>query len=46
MIKIAVISPHAPILLPEVGSTEDRGKVRETFCLIFENFNLWKIKTN
>lgn len=30
MIKIAVISPHAPILLPEVGSDEDRDKVRKT----------------
>lgn len=30
MIKIAVISPHAPILLPEVGSAEDHKKVRRT----------------
>jgi aromatic ring-opening dioxygenase LigB subunit len=30
MLKIAVISPHAPILLPEVGSAEDRDKVRQT----------------
>lgn len=30
MLKIAVISPHAPILLPEVGSAEDRNIVRRT----------------
>jgi len=30
MIKIAVISPHAPILLPTVGSAEDHNKLRQT----------------
>ncbi|MFH1183166.1 MAG: class III extradiol dioxygenase subunit B-like domain-containing protein [Candidatus Moraniibacteriota bacterium] len=30
MIKMAVISPHAPILLPEVGSDTDREKVKKT----------------
>ncbi len=30
MIKIAVISPHAPILLPAVGSIEDRHKLQKT----------------
>jgi len=32
MIKIAVISPHAPILLPEVGSDTDREKVKKTLA--------------
>jgi len=30
MLKIAVISPQAPILLPEVGSVKDRNEVRQT----------------
>jgi len=30
MIKIAVISPHAPILLPKVGSNQDRHKLQKT----------------
>lgn len=30
MIKIAVFSPHAPILLPEVGSVKDRCKLQKT----------------
>jgi len=30
MIKIAVISPHAPILLPEVGSAQDHRQLQET----------------
>lgn len=30
MIKIAVISPHAPIFLPEVGSVQDRHRVQKT----------------
>jgi len=30
MIKFAVISPHAPILLPDIGSVEDRNKVGTT----------------
>ena len=30
MINFAAISPHAPILLPNVGSEEDRKKVKKT----------------
>lgn len=36
MIKFAVISPHAPILLPDTGSPADRGRVRRTI-LSLEN---------
>jgi aromatic ring-opening dioxygenase LigB subunit len=32
MIKIAVISPHAPLFLPEVGSDADREKVKKTLA--------------
>lgn len=30
MIKFAAISPHPPIILPSVGSKEDRDKVKKT----------------
>ena len=30
MLKIAVISPHAPLFLPEVGLATDREKVKKT----------------
>ncbi len=30
MIKFACIAPHAPILLPDVGSSKDRKKVEKT----------------
>lgn len=36
MIKIAVISPHAPILLPEVGSADDHKKVKKTLHSLTE----------
>jgi len=30
MIKFACFSPHPPLLLPDVGSEEDRGKIKKT----------------
>jgi len=30
MIKFAIISPHAPILLPDTGTPEDQKKVKKT----------------
>lgn len=32
MIVFAAISPHPPILLPSVGSKEDRKKLKKTLC--------------
>jgi len=30
MIKFACFSPHPPLLLPDVGSKEDKGKIKKT----------------
>lgn len=34
MIKFAVISPHAPILLPDIGSPADRKQVNKTIMAL------------
>jgi len=34
MIKFACISPHPPLLLPDIGSVEDRKKVKKTILAL------------